>query len=41
MIIIATPWHIWERKETDEDIEPEYFLKKRRNQENTAETISG
>jgi hypothetical protein len=22
--LIATPWHIWERKETDEYIEPEY-----------------
>jgi hypothetical protein len=37
--LIATPWQIWERKETDEYIEPEYFEEEEETKEQGEEHV--
>jgi uncharacterized protein YifE (UPF0438 family) len=37
--LIATPWQIWERKETDEYIEPEYLEEEEETEEQGEEHV--
>jgi hypothetical protein len=39
--LIATPWQIWERKETDEYIEPEYYEGEEETEEQGEEQVCG
>ena len=37
--LIATPWQIWERKEADEHIEPEYYEEEEETEEQSEEQV--
>jgi hypothetical protein len=37
--LIATPWQIWERKETDEYIEPDYYEEEEETEEQDEEQV--